>query len=87
MATIEIKLAERMIKLNRKKLQTLIEEHPDYQFRFFIYGTDGVLLDAETNKEITAEEMFDLSRNFQIKDFVVSDKLKVVEVDVVLFPR
>jgi hypothetical protein len=88
MSQIEIKLADRLVRLNQFKLKELVKDYPDYSFRFFIYGTDGLILNAETKNPYTADDMLNMKeKDFQIKDFYTSNEEKIVEVDVVLFSK
>lgn len=78
---------DKIIAENINILEQLIEQFEGYKFRFFVYGTDTLIINLKTNKEVTPEELINSDQNFQIKDANYSEEHKIVEVDVVLFPK
>ena len=78
---------DKIIAENINILEQLIEQFEGYKFRFFVYGTDTLIINLKTNKEVTPEELMNSDQNFQIKDVNYSEEHKIVEVDVVLFPK
>lgn len=78
---------DKIIAENINILEQLIEQFEGYKFRFFVYGTDTLIINLKTNKEVTPEELMNSDQNFQIKDANYSEEHKIVEVDVVLFPK
>lgn len=78
---------DKIVAENINILEQLIEQFEGYKFRFFVYGTDTLIINLKTNKEVTPEELMNSDQNFQIKDANYSEEHKIVEVDVVLFPK
>jgi len=78
---------EKIVTENRNLLESLVKQFEGYKFRFFVFGTNNFIINLKTNEEVTPEELMNSDQNFQIKDANYSEEHKIVEIDVVLFPK